>query len=68
MTFMTSPRRIDAAMDVPPDLRQPMTDDQARRLRELCRRAGTEFEPGLSLWQAERRIAALDDPAGSRPT
>ena len=67
MSFMTSPRTIDAAMDVPPDPRQPMTAEQDARLRELSQRAGEEFDAELTLWQAERRIAELDDIAGTTP-
>ncbi|MBE9640682.1 DUF3072 domain-containing protein [Salipiger mangrovisoli] len=67
MSFLTSPRRIDAAMDVPPDPRQPMTPEQEQQLRDLSERAGETFDAELTLWQAERRIAALADLAGTTP-
>lgn len=38
----------------------PMTDDQAHRLKALCWRLGERFERGLTVSQARDRIAELE--------
>jgi hypothetical protein len=39
---------------------QRMTAEQQRRLRDLCQRAGSQFEERLTPEEAERRIAELE--------
>ncbi|EIE50420.1 pyrophosphatase [Salipiger aestuarii] len=51
--------QLDAALDVPPDPREPMTASQEARLRELSERAGEPFNSELTVQQAEDRIELL---------
>ncbi|WP_417720398.1 DUF3072 domain-containing protein [Salipiger sp.] len=60
MNALARPMYIDAALDVPPDPRGPMTDVQAVRLRELAERAGVPVETDLTMRQAEHRIEELE--------
>ena len=60
MTTQTSnPAQIDAALDVPPDPREPMTAVQEERLRELSERAGEEPVTDLTVQEAAQRIELL---------
>lgn len=52
--------QLDAALDVPPDPRQPMTASQQARLRELSERADEPFHSDLTVQQAEQRIELLE--------
>lgn len=63
MNAITRPTFIDAAQDLPPDPREPMTDVQAVRLRELSERTGEPFDSELTMRQAQRRIEDLEDIA-----
>ncbi|MBY6002588.1 DUF3072 domain-containing protein [Salipiger bermudensis] len=60
MNAMTRPAQIDAALDVPPDPRQPMSATQEARLRELSERAGEPVYTDLTVQQAEHRIELLE--------
>ena len=51
--------QIDAAADLPPDPREPMTERQAVELRELSQQADEPFDAALTKRQAARRITAL---------
>ncbi len=51
--------QLDAALDVPPDPREPMTASQEARLRDLCERAEEPFNDELTVQQAEQRIELL---------
>lgn len=55
----------DPAQDLPDDPREPMTDIQAARLRDLSERTGEEFDLDLTEREAARRIAYLEELAGS---
>ncbi|KUF09690.1 DUF3072 domain-containing protein [Pseudoponticoccus marisrubri] len=54
---------IDAAADLPPDPREPMSEVQAARLRELTDKLDEPFDMALTKRQAARRIAALEEMA-----
>lgn len=60
MTATNRPLTIDAALDVPPSMRQPMTRAQAKHLRKLCKGTGAEFEAGLTRHEAAHRIDLLE--------
>ncbi|HBT00009.1 DUF3072 domain-containing protein [Salipiger marinus] len=60
MSTQSEDPAIDAAMDVPPDPREPMTEVQTVRLRELSEQTGEPFTEELTEWQAEQRIAELE--------
>ncbi|ANT62539.1 pyrophosphatase [Salipiger sp. CCB-MM3] len=66
MSQMMSHMTVDAAMDVPPDPREPMTDVQEVRLRELSEAVGEDFDAELTLREADRRIEELEDFAGKK--
>lgn len=42
---------------------EPMTEQQAVRLRELCERTGEPFDAALTRYQASRRLAYLEELA-----
>jgi hypothetical protein len=46
---------------------EPMTDDQADKLRLLCEEAGEDFDPALSREAAEGQIRRLQHQAGRKP-
>ncbi|MHA6345540.1 DUF3072 domain-containing protein [Roseivivax sp. CAU 1761] len=52
---------MDPAQDLPEDPREPMTDLQAARLRELAEKTGEEFDSHLTKREAARRIAYLEE-------
>ncbi|MCC1493997.1 DUF3072 domain-containing protein [Cognatishimia sp. F0-27] len=61
---MTQPSYlINAAADLPPDPREPMSEVQAVRLRSLSEETGEPFDGALTKRQAARRIAALEEMA-----
>lgn len=60
MNAISRPDRIDAALDVPPNPRQPMSAAQEARLRALSERAGEPVSADLTVQQAERRIELLE--------
>ncbi|EPX79729.1 DUF3072 domain-containing protein [Salipiger mucosus] len=63
MTPSATMKALDTAQDVPPDPREPMTDVQAARLRDLSDRTGESYDENLTMQEAERRIADLEDIA-----
>ncbi len=56
---MISPTKIVDGK--PDDGAEPMTDNQAAELRQLCEEAGDIFDASLSKHEAQRRIAALQE-------
>lgn len=50
-----SPDDLDDDLD-----RQPMSDDQAHRLKALCWRLGEHFDASLTAEAADRRISDLE--------
>ncbi|MBU2963148.1 DUF3072 domain-containing protein [Citreicella sp. C3M06] len=52
--------KLDAALDVPPDPREPMSATQEERLRELSERAGEPVPEHLTVQQAGQRIELLE--------
>lgn len=49
------------------DSREPMTAEQAERLRVLAKAAHAPFDPSLGRDEADRRIAALERQAAESP-
>lgn len=44
-----------------PAIEEPMTEEQASRLRSLCERVGEPFDPSLSEEEASERIEQLEE-------
>lgn len=53
-------RKIDAALDVPPAPRLPMTEAQEERLEDLAERSGESVDENMTMAEAERRIEELE--------
>ena len=60
MTDPKTDKALDDPTDMPPDPREPMTDVQAVRLREL----GEDHDDDLTKQEAAERIAQLEGRAG----
>jgi len=59
MNTTANAARLDPALDVPPEPRQPMTAEQEADLRALSERAGEPFDPDLTQQEADQRIELL---------
>src|SRR3546814_20892121 len=44
-----------------PAIEEPMTEEQASRLKSLCERVGEPFDPSLSVEEASERIEQLEE-------
>ncbi|CUH75210.1 DUF3072 domain-containing protein [Tropicibacter naphthalenivorans] len=53
--------KIDPAADLPPDPRDPMTPEQAERLRALSEPLDEPVPEDLTVREADRRIECLED-------
>lgn len=58
-TAIPEPRSAKPAPDAARKAAEPMTEPQAKFLRELCAQHGREFDPALSKKQASRLIGQL---------
>ncbi len=54
---------VNAEEDLRERDEEPMTEEQAVRLRELCERLGEPFDAALTRYQASRRLAYLEELA-----
>lgn len=62
-TMTTKTIGVNAGEDLAGRDEEPMTEQQAVRLRELCERTGEPFDAALTRYQASRRLAYLEELA-----
>ncbi|SDY20174.1 DUF3072 domain-containing protein [Citreimonas salinaria] len=62
-TMTTKTLGVNAEDDLAARDKEPMTEQQAVRLRELCERTGEPFDTALTKYQASRRLAYLEELA-----